>query len=772
MPTIPGMRVDPCALAGNTDPNCEVVHQPGCGDGEVNTANEVCDDGNNKPGDCCSGTCQVEPYCDCSTGTCMSTIICGDGMRGPGEACDDFNATGGDGCSADCHVVEIGYRCPVPGMPCERHFVCGDSIPDPNEGCDDGNAMAGDGCSDRCRMEIGFKCEGAPSSCSPTTCGDSVQEGAESCDDGNMLGFDGCSPDCRAEPVCVTGEACTSSCGDGIVFGNEACDDGNLRPGDGCSATCTQEEGYVCNNNAPCITRQGVDPATGMLADICTLTVPAIFRDFISSKEPRGGHPDFQPGFNSAGAVQGLVEDMLDAEGKPVQRANLSMGDLNDSYLHGPAPFAQWYRESDLSSDPIPGQILLWDNTRGGYVNRWGAMGEQWKGPAGMPDYGTPVYGGPAGSACDGCTLGPNQMCYDPCTPWGNSTDSCCGDIAVIEQDSYDGNPLFFPLDNAPGMLNEPASEGKVPAQYGWGGWPWETDVAMTLGVAPPIATSTADFPSTTHNYSFTTEVKYWFLYTADLQATLDFTGDDDLWVFLNGHLAVDMGGWHVPTNGTLTIDGAAITTSAQTNADDAGVGPIVRGMGTAAQFGLQAGNVYQIAVFHAERQKEGSSFKLTLSGFNANPSDCRTNCGDGMVGPGEECDDGTNRGAYNECAPECVLGPRCGDAVLQTDYGEECDDGVNAGTYGGCGPDCKPGPHCGDAVVQAADGEQCDDGQNAGNYGGCDQGCVIGPHCGDGFITIAVNPETNQPYEGCDDGNTISDDGCSNCLVDIVVPK
>jgi cysteine-rich repeat protein len=230
------------------------------------------------------------------------------------------------------------------------------------------------------------------------------------------------------------------------------------------------------------------------------------------------------------------------------------------------------------------------------------------------------------------------------------------------------------------------------------------------------------------------------------------------------------MGGWHVPTNGTLTINGATINISAQTNADDAGVGPIVRDNGTAAQFGLMADKVFQIAVFHAERQKEGSSFKLTLSGFNASPSDCRTNCGDMMVGPGEECDDGTNRGGYNECAPECVLGPRCGDAVVQADYGEACDDGVNAGTYGGCGADCQPGPHCGDSVV--TDGEQCDDGVNAGDYGGCDVGCVIGPHCGDGFITTTIDPATGQPFEACDDMNTTDDDGCSNCLIDLIIPK
>jgi fibro-slime domain-containing protein len=758
-----GGSVDPCAAAGLPE-GCMTTPAPACGDGMLNQPDEVCDDGNTLPGDCCSGSCTIEPNCECdaSGANCHSTVICGDGMRGPGEACDDGNTVDGDGCSADCHTIGLGYSCAVPGMPCIHHYVCGDGVVDPNEGCDDGNIMDGDGCSAHCRIEQGFKCDGAPSVCSATVCGDGKKEGAESCDDGNTVAFDGCSPDCRAEPTCPTGMPCTSSCGDGIVFGDEECDDGNVRDGDGCSSDCKVETGYVCSNDAACTTMMGVDPTTGATMDICTLTIPAVFRDF-NANNVAGGHPDFQPGYNSTGAVQGTVEDLLDADGKPVQVATLSQATLSAAFLHGQAPFAEWYRDGKPSSGPIPGNLVLWDNGKGGYVNRWGKNGEQWQGQLSQTDY-TPIsYGGPAGGGCQACNPSATGMCYDPCTPWGTdgAAYACCAEIPTGGK--YDGNPLFFPLDSAKGILTEPRSEGKVPAQYGWPGWPNETDVATTLGVRTPIQTSTAPFPSTMHNFSFTTEVKYWFKYASNLQATLDFTGDDDLWVFLNGHLAVDMGGWHVPLNGTLTINGATINASTQTMADDTGMGPVTLKNGNATGYGLTDGNVYQIQVFNAEREVQGSSFKLTLAGFNMTPSTCVTDCGDGMVGPGEECDDGTNRGGYNECAPGCVYGPRCGDGVVQTEDGEVCDEGDtgNLGQYGGCGPDCQPGPRCGDGVVQTEDGEVCDDGMNLGTYGGCGPNCQPGPHCGDDVVDV--------PYEECDDGNQISHDGCSNCKVDVV---
>jgi fibro-slime domain-containing protein len=423
-------------------------------------------------------------------------------------------------------------------------------------------------------------------------CGDKLVEGNEACDDGNTLPFDGCSPTCTIEPAC-DGASCAGTCGDGLLVSGEECDDGNTKDGDGCSADCKVEKGYSC---AP--------DTCEKLNGQCVVRLPIVFRDFNASTSTNG-HPDFEPGVNSAGVVQGLVLPELDSDGKPVLSGTASAS-VAGGFMHGVSAFAQWYRDNPPASKPIPSEIVLWDDGKGGFVNRWGAKGEQWAGQALTTYCGTTPD-------CSGCTNTALLAC------------TACPDVpgyyCLLDQSNYDGNPLFFPIDTAPGILNDTRLKAKVPEQYGWPGWPWEYYVADQLNVTTPVATATAPFPTETHNFSFTTELKFWFRYDETKTQVLSFTGDDDVWLFVNGHLAGDLGGWHVPLDATVTIAGGTVTSVASLTATTHATKN-----GTVADYGLENGKIYQIAVFHAERQSEGSSFKLDISGLDATPSNCVKN--------------------------------------------------------------------------------------------------------------------------------------------------
>ncbi len=130
-------------------------------------------------------------------------------------------------------------------------------------------------------------------------------------------------------------------------------------------------------------------------------------------------------------------------------------------------------------------------------------------------------------------------------------------------------------------------------------------------------------------------------------------------------------------------------------------------------------------------------------------------NCGDGVVDPDEECDDG-NQTDTDDCTNSCQ-NAECGDGIVRAGQ-EACDDG-NQDDTDACTSACEAA-RCGDGFVQAGT-EACDQGaQNSDTaYGpdSCNSMCQPGLRCGDGAVQDAEG-------EKCDDGTPDNDDLCVAC--------
>lgn len=96
------------------------------------------------------------------------------------------------------------------------------------------------------------------------------------------------------------------------------------------------------------------------------------------------------------------------------------------------------------------------------------------------------------------------------------------------------------------------------------------------------------------HNFGFTYEIHSSFTYQGG--ETFNFWGDDDVWVFINKKLAMDLGGVHGGAPGLINLD-------AQAN-----------------QLGITRGNTYSFDFFYAERHTVSSEMQITTSIQLGNP--------------------------------------------------------------------------------------------------------------------------------------------------------
>jgi fibro-slime domain-containing protein len=86
------------------------------------------------------------------------------------------------------------------------------------------------------------------------------------------------------------------------------------------------------------------------------------------------------------------------------------------------------------------------------------------------------------------------------------------------------------------------------------------------------------------HNYSFTVEIHAKFTYHGG--ETFNFRGDDDVFVYINGKLVINVGGIHGPETASVSVD----------------------------SLGLTKGSTYPLDFFSAERHVTGSNIEFTTT--------------------------------------------------------------------------------------------------------------------------------------------------------------
>jgi fibro-slime domain-containing protein len=85
------------------------------------------------------------------------------------------------------------------------------------------------------------------------------------------------------------------------------------------------------------------------------------------------------------------------------------------------------------------------------------------------------------------------------------------------------------------------------------------------------------------HNFHFTYELHTEFTYDNSARQVFRFVGDDDVWVFINGKLVIDIGGVHAAVDQYVDLN----------------------------RLGLEDGETYTLDFFFAERHRTQSNFRI-----------------------------------------------------------------------------------------------------------------------------------------------------------------
>ena len=142
-------------------------------------------------------------------------------------------------------------------------------------------------------------------------------------------------------------------------------------------------------------------------------------------------------------------------------------------------------------------------------------------------------------------------------------------------------------------------------------------------GFFPFNDTSVCDGKAARYNYGYGTRIDIKFNLTKDGMVDgkpiiFRFSGDDDVWVFIDGQLALDIGGSHGKVTGTIDFSGEGTTKTAEVSRVKASGGANVYGYDVQNPFNITGKNTdeHTLTMFYMERGMWKSNMMLEFNFF------------------------------------------------------------------------------------------------------------------------------------------------------------